>query len=101
MNNRPVLMCLLCPMRMSVPKVQMECWEKKESRKEKEKHPCAPGRYRSSQHNVFTLLLLVIGEKSLYPHDEPHWPLPSSFSDFASRWGVRAVFCPSMRQDSY
>ncbi len=67
MNNRPVLMCLLCPVRMSVSKVQMECRKKKESRKEKEKHPCAPGQYMSSQHNIFTLLLLVIGEKSLYP----------------------------------
>ncbi len=66
MHNRQVLMCLLCPMRMSVPKVQMECREKKESREEKKKYPCAPGRYISSQHNIFTLLLLVIGEKSLF-----------------------------------
>jgi hypothetical protein len=85
MNNRPVPMCLFCPVRMSVSKVQMECRKKKESRKEKEKHPCAPGQYISSQHNIFTLLLIVIREKSLYPHDEPHWPLPSSSSDFASR----------------
>jgi len=100
MHNRQVMMCLLCPMRMSVPKVQMECREKKESREEKKKYPCAPGRYISSQHNVFTLLLLVIGEKSLYPHEHP-LPLPSSSSDFASRWEVEAVSCPRMRQDSY
>ena len=75
MHNRQVLMCLLCPMRMSVPKVQMECREKKESREEKEKHPCAPGRYMSSQHNFFILLLIVIGEKSLHSWTHFH---PSS-----------------------
>jgi hypothetical protein len=66
MNNRLVPMCLFYPVRMSVSKVQMECRKKKESRKEKEKHPCAPGRYMSSQHDFFTLLFIVIREKSLF-----------------------------------
>lgn len=84
-------MCLPGPMRMNVSKVQMECREKKESREEKEKHPCAPGRYISSQHNIFTLLLLVIGEKSLYPHEHP-LPLPSEFQRFRIALGGRGCF---------
>jgi hypothetical protein len=43
MNNRIVLMCPLCPVRMSASKVQMEGRQKKKSREEKDKHPCAPG----------------------------------------------------------
>jgi hypothetical protein len=71
MNNRPVPMRSVYPVRVLVSKMQMKCRQKKESREEKKKHPCTPGRYMSSQHNTFTLLLRVIGEKSLYPH-EPH-----------------------------
>ncbi len=100
MDNRPVSVRSVYSVRMFVSKMQMECREKKKSREEKKKYPCAPGRYISSQHNIFILLLLVIGEKSLYPHEHP-WPLPSSSSDFASRWEVEAVSCPRMRQDSY
>lgn len=67
MNNRPVPMCSVYPVRMFVSKMQMECRQKKESREEKGKHPCTPGRSMGSQHNVFILLLIVIEEKSLYP----------------------------------
>lgn len=67
MNNRPVPMRSVYPVRMFVSKMQMKCRQKKESREEKEKHPCAPGRYMSSQHNTLILLLIVLGEKSLYP----------------------------------
>lgn len=67
MNNRPMPMRSVYPMRMFVSKMQMKCRQKKKSWEEKGKHPCAPGRYLSFQHNIFTLLHLVIEEKSLYP----------------------------------
>lgn len=66
MNNRPVPMRSVYPMRMFVSKMQMKCRQKKKSWEEKEKHPCAPGRYIGFQHNIFILLLIVIEEKSLY-----------------------------------
>ena len=66
MNNRSMPVRSTCPVPMFIGRMQMESWQKQQGREEKEKNPYTPGRYRASQHHIFTLLLMVIIKKSLH-----------------------------------
>lgn len=66
MNNGSMLVRSACPVRMFIGGMQMESRQKQQGREEEYKNPYAPGWYMSSQHSIFTLLLMIIGEKSLY-----------------------------------
>jgi hypothetical protein len=70
MDYRPVPMRSVYPVGMSVPRVQMKCWQQKKRGEEERNNPRAPGRYITSQHSVLTLLFPIIEEKGLIPNQE-------------------------------
>jgi hypothetical protein len=81
MNNRSVPVRLACPVRIFIGGMQVESWQKQQGREEKDKNPYTPGRYRASQHHIFTLLFIAIIKKSLHSWTR----FPPSSSNLESR----------------